>query len=86
MYKGVDKMSRYAIKVNENILYDGFTYCKKDFNIEIYLLDMDKGISEKKGFIYDVDDEDILNIGNFLKNKYDVDVEIMWNSITSEML
>ena len=79
-------MSRYAIKVNDNILYDGFTYCKKEFNIEIYLLDMDKGISEKKGFIYDVNEKDIYNIGYFLQNKYNVGVEIMWNSITSEML
>lgn len=79
-------VNRYAIKVNDNILYDDFTYCKKDFNIEIYLLDMDKGISEKKGFVYDVNEEDIYNIGHFLQNKYNVDVEIMWNGITSEML
>lgn len=78
-------MSRYAIKVNDNRLYDNFNYCTKDFNIEIYLLNINNGLIEKKGFVYDVNEEDIYNIKEFLQKKYEVDVEIMWNAITSEM-
>ena len=77
--------NRIAIKVNNNVLYDNFNYCEKEFNVELYYLEMEKGISKKKGVIYDLSEEDIYNIKSMIEKKYELDVEIMWNSFYSEM-
>lgn len=78
-------MSRLIIKVNENKGYDNINLCVKDYNIELYLLNIHNGLIERKGFIYDLDEEEIKNIAQNLKNNYNIDVEINYG-ITSEMI
>lgn len=76
---------RMAIKCNENVLYDGFHYSKNEFNVELYYMDFEKGTCEKKGFLYELNEDDVISLKKYLSKKYSMNVEIMWNGYTSEM-
>lgn len=80
-----NEIKSIILKVNDNELFEKINYCSDVYNVEIYGIDNLYDV-HKKGFIYEMNDENIVELAYALKEKFGVAIEIVWNERTMEFI